>query len=132
MALLQIAEPGMSADPHQHRLAVGIDLGTTNSLVATVKSAETVVLADHEGRKLLPSVVRYLSDGTTVVGHEARLAISEDSQNTIASVKRFMGRSSAEIKEASAFRTVLPSPMACCVFRPWQARKVRWKFPQKF
>ena len=102
MALLQIAEPGMSADPHQHRLAVGIDLGTTNSLVATVKSAETVVLADHEGRKLLPSVVRYLSDGTTVVGHEARLAISEDSQNTIASVKRFMGRSSAEIKEASS------------------------------
>ena len=102
MALLQIAEPGMSADPHQHRLAVGIDLGTTNSLVATVKSAETVVLADHEGRKLLPSVVRYLSDGTTVIGHEARLAISEDSQNTIASVKRFMGRSSAEIKEASS------------------------------
>ena len=102
MALLQIAEPGMSADPHQHRLAVGIDLGTTNSLVATVKSAETVVLADHEGRKLLPSVVRYLADGSVVVGHEARAHISEDAENTIASVKRFMGRSSAEQKLAAS------------------------------
>lgn len=98
MALLQIAEPGMSADPHQHRLAVGIDLGTTNSLVATVKNSETVVLADHEGRKLLPSVVRFLPDGTTAVGYEARRAVSEDAQNTIVSVKRFMGRSSAELK----------------------------------
>ena len=102
MALLQIAEPGMSADPHQHRLAVGIDLGTTNSLVATVKSGETVVLADHEGRKLLPSVVRYLADGSVVVGHEARAHISEDAENTIASVKRFMGRSSAEQKLAAS------------------------------
>lgn len=98
MALLQIAEPGMSADPHQHRLAVGIDLGTTNSLVATVKNSETVVLADHEGRKLLPSVVRFLPDGSTAVGYEARRAESEDAQNTIVSVKRFMGRSSAELK----------------------------------
>ena len=98
MALLQIAEPGMSADPHQHRLAVGIDLGTTNSLVATVKNSETVVLADHEGRKLLPSVVRFLPDGSTAVGYEARRAVSEDAQNTIVSVKRFMGRSSAELK----------------------------------
>ena len=98
MALLQIAEPGMSADPHQHRLAVGIDLGTTNSLVATVKNSETVVLADHEGRKLLPSVVRFLPDGSTAVGYEARRSVSEDAQNTIVSVKRFMGRSSAELK----------------------------------
>ena len=99
MALLQIAEPGMSADPHQHRLAVGIDLGTTNSLVATVKSGETVVLADHDGQKLLPSVVRYFPDGSVVVGSQARLAVSEDPENTIVSVKRFMGRSSAELKQ---------------------------------
>lgn len=102
MALLQIAEPGMSADPHQHRLAVGIDLGTTNSLVATVKNAETVVLADHEGRKLLPSVVRYLADGSTVVGTEARRSVSDDPQNTIVSVKRFMGRSRSELKSLSS------------------------------
>ncbi len=102
MALLQIAEPGMSADPHQHRLAVGIDLGTTNSLVATVKNAETVVLADHEGRKLLPSVVRYLADGSTVVGTEARHSVSDDPQNTIVSVKRFMGRSRSELKSLSS------------------------------
>ncbi|HQO30410.1 MAG TPA: Hsp70 family protein, partial [Accumulibacter sp.] len=63
MALLQIAEPGESAAPHQHRLAVGIDLGTTNSLVATVRSGLTVVLGDEFGRPLLPSVVRYLPDG---------------------------------------------------------------------
>ena len=102
MALLQIAEPGMSADPQQHRLAVGIDLGTTNSLVATVKNAETVVLADHEGRKLLPSVVRYLADGSTVVGTEARRSVSDDPQNTIVSVKRFMGRSRSELKSLSS------------------------------
>lgn len=102
MALLQIAEPGMSTDPHQHRLAVGIDLGTTNSLVATVKNAETVVLADHEGRKLLPSVVRYLKDDSTVVGYDARRVVSDDPENTIVSVKRFMGRSSAELKLASS------------------------------
>lgn len=102
MALLQIAEPGMSADPHQHRLAVGIDLGTTNSLVATVKNAETVVLADHEGRKLLPSVVQYLADGSTLVGFDARRSVSEDPQNTIVSVKRFMGRSRSELKSLSS------------------------------
>ena len=102
MALMQITEPGLSADPHQHRLAVGIDLGTTNSLVATVKSGETVVLADHSGKKLLPSVVRYLADGTCIVGDEARAAISEDPENTIASVKRFMGRASADLKLASS------------------------------
>ena len=64
MALFQIAEPGLSAAPHEHRLAVGIDLGTTNSLAATVKSGEPVVLADEVGRQLLPSVVRYLKDGS--------------------------------------------------------------------
>ncbi len=64
MALLQIAEPGNVAEPHQHRLAVGIDLGTTNSLVATVRSGIAVVLTDEQGRALLPSVVRYLPDGS--------------------------------------------------------------------
>ena len=98
MALLQIAEPGLSADPHQHRLAVGIDLGTTNSLVATVKSGETVVLADHEGRKLLPSIVRYLPEGGVEVGYDAARSVTHDAENTIVSVKRFVGRSRADLK----------------------------------
>ena len=72
MALLQISEPGESAAPHQHRLAVGIDLGTTNSLVATVRSGMPVVLNDEQGRPLLPSVVRYRADGTTEVGYAAQ------------------------------------------------------------
>src|SRR4030042_1268906 len=69
MALLQIAEPGMSAAPHQHRLAVGIDLGTTNSLVATVRSGMSVVLSDDDGRPLLPSIVRYSGTGEVEVGY---------------------------------------------------------------
>jgi molecular chaperone HscA len=92
MALLQIAEPGMSAAPHQHRLAVGIDLGTTNSLVASVRHGLAEVLPDAEGQPLLPSVVRYLADGSTVVGATAHGQQAEDPGNTIASVKRFMGR----------------------------------------
>ena len=71
MALLQIAEPGLSAAPHQHRLAVGIDLGTTNSLVATVRSSIGAVLNDEDGRALLPSVVRYLANGEVEVGYAA-------------------------------------------------------------
>ena len=71
MALLQIAEPGMSSAPHQHRLAVGIDLGTTNSLVATVRSGMAVVLNDEQGRALLPSVVRYRPEGGVEVGYPA-------------------------------------------------------------
>jgi molecular chaperone HscA len=92
MALLQIAEPGMSAVPHQHRLAVGIDLGTTNSLVASVRSGMAVVLNDEEGHPLVPSVVRYQSDGTVTVGHAAQATQNKDPHNTIVSVKRFMGR----------------------------------------
>lgn len=92
MALLQIAEPGMSAAPHQHRLAVGIDLGTTNSLVATVRSGMSTVLHDEKGHALLPSVVRYLADGAIEVGYAAQAQQSRDPQNTIVSVKRFMGR----------------------------------------
>ena len=99
MALMQIAEPGMSAAPHEHRLAVGIDLGTTNSLVATVRSADTQVLADETGRKILPSIVRYLADGTVAVGYTAQAAQSEDAANTIASVKRFMGRAAGDLHD---------------------------------
>jgi molecular chaperone HscA len=97
MALLQISEPGQSAAPHQHKLAVGIDLGTTNSLVATVRSGMSSVLIDDNGHALLPSVVRYLEDGYVEVGYEAQAAQSIDPANTIISVKRFMGRSLAEI-----------------------------------
>ena len=97
MALMQIAEPGLSAEPHQHRLAVGIDLGTTNSLVATVRNAQTDVLADEHGQKLLPSVVRYLPDGRIQTGYQALEAISTDAANTIVSVKRFVGRSKADL-----------------------------------
>ena len=100
MALLQIAEPGMSATPHQHRLAVGIDLGTTNSLVATVKSGSAVCLPDEQGRTALPSVVRYLSDGITV-GHEALAAQKSDPQNTVSSAKRLIGRKLEDIDAAS-------------------------------
>ncbi|WP_299182492.1 Fe-S protein assembly chaperone HscA [uncultured Neptuniibacter sp.] len=97
MALLQIAEPGQSEAPHQHKLAVGIDLGTTNSLVASVKSGEAVTLPDFKGEHLLPSVVRYMPCGNIQVGAEARTFASEDPYNTIISVKRLMGRGSEEV-----------------------------------
>src|SRR5688572_14632672 len=92
MALLQISEPGMSAAPHEHRLAVGIDLGTTNSLVATVRSGAAVVLPDALGRPLLPSIVRFAKDGSVEVGYAAQAKQATDPKNTIVSVKRFMGR----------------------------------------
>ena len=92
MALLQISEPGESTAPHQHRLAVGIDLGTTNSLVATVRNGIAVVLNDHEGHSLLPSVVRYSRSGGVQVGCPAQAEQARDPRNTVVSVKRFMGR----------------------------------------
>ena len=97
MALLQISEPGQSTAPHQHKLAVGIDLGTTNSLVATVRSGLSGVLVDEDGHALLPSVVRYMADGTIDVGYEAQAAQSADPANTIVSAKRFMGRALKDI-----------------------------------
>ena len=100
MALLQIAEPGMSTAPHQHRLAVGIDLGTTNSLVATVRSGSPEVLSDEAGRSLLPSIVRYLDNGHAHIGHKARTHQTTDPKNTIVSVKRFMGRGLKDIAHA--------------------------------
>jgi molecular chaperone HscA len=98
MALLQIAEPGQSAEPHRHRLAVGIDLGTTNSLVATVRNSIPVVLDDAEGRGLLPSVVRFHADGTAEVGYSAHKHQSVDPRNTVVSVKRFMGRGMRDVE----------------------------------
>ena len=97
MSLLQIAEPGQSAAPHQHKVAVGIDLGTTNSLVATVRSGESKTLTDVHGDDVLPSVVRYTDNGI-VVGADAMALASSDPHNTIVSVKRFMGRSLADIE----------------------------------
>lgn len=97
MALLQISEPGLSAAPHQRRLAAGIDLGTTNSLVATVRSGQAETLPDHEGRHLLPSVVNYQASGQ-IIGFDARAMAAADPVNTISSVKRLMGRSLADIQ----------------------------------
>src|SRR5450830_582699 len=97
MALLQISEPGMSTAPHQHQLAVGIDLGTTNSLVATVRNSIPEVLTDEEGRTLLPSVVRYLPNGNAHIGYKAQAAQTTDPKNTIGSVKRFMARGLKDI-----------------------------------
>ena len=100
MALLQISEPGQSTAPHQHKLAVGIDLGTTNSLVATVRSGQATVLVDEDGHALLPSVVRYMPDASIDVGYSAQAAQSQDSANTIVSAKRFMGRGLQDIDVA--------------------------------
>ncbi|NLF55677.1 MAG: Fe-S protein assembly chaperone HscA [Thauera phenolivorans] len=100
MALLQIAEPGMSAEPHKQRLAVGIDLGTTNSLVATVRNGIAVCLADETGRSMLPSVVRYGAEGDIEVGLAALRTQAVDPKNTIVSVKRFMGRGLKDVAHA--------------------------------
>ncbi len=102
MALLQIFEPGEATAPHQHRLAVGIDLGTTNSLIATVRSGAAEVLVGHVGDKLVPSVVRYFADGHCEVGAKPKAEQAEDPANTILSVKRFMGRGMADVAKYGA------------------------------
>src|SRR5687768_11692432 len=102
MALLQISEPGEAPEPHQRKLAVGIDLGTTHSLVATVRSSSAEVIADAAGRALLPSVVRYFKDGRVDVGYDARAAQADDPANTVVSVKRFMGRGVADVAKYGA------------------------------
>ena len=104
MALLQISEPGQAPDPHQRRIAIGIDLGTTHSLVASVRHGVAECLPDAEGRVILPSAVRYLEGGGRQIGHEALAAQSLDPANTLVSVKRFMGRGLADI----AHRDQLP------------------------
>ncbi|HRL99981.1 MAG TPA: Fe-S protein assembly chaperone HscA [Acidovorax sp.] len=100
MALLQISEPGQSPDPHQRRIAVGIDLGTTHSLVAAVRNGVAECLPDGEGRVLLPSVVRYLAGGGRQIGHDALVGQTQDARNTIASAKRFMGRGLQDVAQA--------------------------------
>lgn len=99
MALLQIAEPGQSTNPHEHKFAVGIDLGTTNSLVASIRSGQADVLPDGQGRASLPSVVHYKDNGEVEVGHQAKLDAASDPQNSIVSVKRFLGRTLADINQ---------------------------------
>ena len=101
MALLQISEPGASPDPHQRRIAVGIDLGTTHSLVAALRHGHAECLPDEQGRVLLPSAVRYLGGGRRQIGFEALAAQAEDAENTLVSVKRFMGRRLADIAGAA-------------------------------
>jgi molecular chaperone HscA len=99
MTLFQISEPGQAPEPHQQRLAVGIDLGTTNSLVATIRSGAAAVLPDVQGRALLPSIVRYLPGGVEV-GYAAQAHQAEDPRNTIASAKRYMGRGLKDVAHA--------------------------------
>ena len=101
MALLQISEPGQAPRPHQRRLAVGIDLGTTNSLVAAVRSGLSEPLPDEQGNIILPSVVRYHADHVEV-GAAAKAAASSDPRNTIASVQRLMGRGLAHVTQLDA------------------------------
>jgi len=101
MALLQISEPGLAPDPHQRRIAVGIDLGTTHSLVAAVRHGVAECLPDAQGRVILPSVVRYLPDGGRQIGFDALAQQIHDPGNTIASVKRLMGRALADVSHAS-------------------------------
>ena len=97
MALLQISEPGQAPDPHQRRIAVGIDLGTTHSLVAAVRHGVPECLPDEDGRVILPSAVRYTEGGRRQIGHDALQAQAEDAENTIVSAKRFMGRTLADV-----------------------------------
>jgi molecular chaperone HscA len=107
MALLQISEPGRAPDPHQRRIAIGIDLGTTHSLVATVRHGVAECLPDHEGRVMLPSVVQYLPKGKRAIGHNASHAASADPQNTVTSVKRLMGRTLADLPHAQRWSVAL-------------------------
>src|SRR5471030_159019 len=97
MALLQISEPGQAPDPHQRRIAVGIDLGTTHSLVAAVRHGVAECLPDDQGRAILPSAVRYLENGKRQIGAAALEQQGDDAENTIVSAKRFMGRMLADV-----------------------------------
>jgi molecular chaperone HscA len=110
MALLQISEPGESPEPHTRRLAVGIDLGTTNSLVATIRNAVPECLPDEAGRTMLPSVVRYAEDGAIEIGQPALAHRGDDALNTITSVKRFMGRSVADLRDETKARYQFTTP----------------------
>lgn len=112
MALLQIAEPGMALAPHERKISIGIDLGTTNSLVAIVKDALPTVLADINGKELFPSVIRYLPGGRTQGGYEALEHVIDDPKNTIVSVKRFMGRGLSDVSHMESSRMSLSTNQA--------------------
>src|SRR6202007_1464650 len=99
MALLQISEPGQAPDPHQRRIAVGIALGTTHSLVAAVRHGVPECLPDDQGRVILPSAVRYLEGGGRQIGHDALESQGDDAENTIVSAKRLMGRTLADVTD---------------------------------
>ena len=99
MSLLQISEPGGAPDPHHRRIAVGIDLGTTHSLVAAVRNSVSECLPDGAGRVILPSAVRYLAQGKRQIGFDALSEAAADPRNTITSVKRFMGRGLIDVKD---------------------------------
>ena len=107
MALLQISEPGRAPDPHQRRIAIGIDLGTTHSLVASVRHGVAECLPDEDSRVMLPSVVQYLPKGRRAIGHLASDAASADPQNTVTSVKRLMGRTLADLSHAQRWSVAL-------------------------
>ncbi|MDG2036512.1 MAG: Hsp70 family protein, partial [Pseudomonadales bacterium] len=115
MALLQISEPGQSPLPHQFKRAIGIDLGTTNSLVAAVANDGTAaggianVIKDAEGRAILPSVVNYGTSGVQHIGYQAQAIAADDPHNTLASFKRLMGRGLKDISDTSQFKIVTPS-----------------------
>lgn len=123
MALLQIAEPGQSSAPHKHRLAVGIDLGTTNSLVATVRNGIAVCLADEQGRALMPSVVHYRDGGGIELGFDAMNTRVSDPRNTIVSVKRFMGRGLADVTHIEAMPYVFEESPGMLRLRTVQGSK---------
>ena len=128
MALLQISEPGQAPDPHQRRIAVGIDLGTTHSLVASVRSGVAECLPDDQGRFILPSVVRYLPGQGRQIGHEAMAAAASDPQNTIASVKRFMGRSLQDLVHADQLPyAFVDKAQGMLSLQTVQGEKSRWR-----
>ena len=128
MALLQISEPGQAPDPHQRRIAVGIDLGTTHSLVASVRNGVAECLPDDKGQIILPSVVRYLPGQGRQIGHEAVANAALDPENTLASVKRFMGAVCLTLRIQKNCLTSLSNQKAnriflkkaCCPFKPFR------------
>lgn len=132
MSLLQIAEPGMSTAPHQHRLAVGIDLGTTNSLVATVRHGIPEVLDDEDGRALLPSIVRYLPTGHANIGYGAQAMQTVDPRNTVVSVKRFMGRGLKDIAHAENMPYDFIDAPGMVQIRTVAGTKVRSRYRQRY
>jgi len=132
MALLQISEPGQSSAPHQHKLAIGIDLGTTNSLVASVMSGESTVLTDENNEAILPSVVHCGKDNKLTVGCDACPYAKTDPTNTIVSVKRFMGLGYKEVKEFKNCPYQLVENGNNVLFHTAMGDLAQWKYLQVF